>query len=569
MGSLFVGLGLNAQGFLTGIDRASAKLSGFAGGLLGAINPLNALIGGALSGAGFVALIKGSMDSIVATRRLANQLGIDVEAMSALQYAAKRAGLNVDDMATGLFHLQRALGEARTGSEEAINKFRGLGLSANDLAKMSLDLALGKVADALNKLPTAADKAKAIQDIFGRGGRGLVGLLSQGSEGIKKFMDEAKKLGLTFTAFDADKVKAAKLAFDQMGESIRAVGIRLAIDIAPLVEAVAKSFTSTGTEGSRAMQNAFGGVGDLTGSLGGLADVIQFIGRVWETFILGLQSSIDVIILGFASGLQNLLEIAAKLPSSLGGDTFKNALEQVNSQITDSTESLRKNGNAIKDIWNGEWWSEAAKKAKALAAAAAAAAEESRKLTAAVVGLEEKMKDQIATWGLTSRQVEIYKLAKMGAKDADIDALKALDAQLTAIEKWDKAMKEGQAVMESLLTPQEKMETQIDKLNKLFQAGAITAEFYERGLMGAFDAAGKLADVKMPEAITKGSAGAFSAVARFEANAGNKADVNERIAKLLDEQKQLQVQGVQLQGRVVDVLEGNKQGVFGGEVDLG
>lgn len=69
--------------------------------------------------------------------------------------------------------------------------------------------------------------------------------------------------------------------------------------------------------------------------------------------------------------------------------------------------------------------------------------------------LREKLETSAATFGMTSEQVEIYKLAQQGASAATIE-------QLTALSKEVEAQKEQQKVIDAILDANDAMRVQID-----------------------------------------------------------------------------------------------------------
>src|SRR6185369_16747709 len=111
------------------------------------------------------------------------------------------------------------------------------------LAKLPLDEALLKISDGLKGLNSPAARTAAAIDIFGKSGAQLLPMLQDGSKVIAELADEAKNLGISFSRVDAAKVEAANDALTRVGEVFQGVWNTMAIQLAPIIEAIAVKFT--------------------------------------------------------------------------------------------------------------------------------------------------------------------------------------------------------------------------------------------------------------------------------------------------------------------------------------
>ena len=93
-----------------------------------------------------------------------------------------------------------------------------------------------------------------------------------------------------------------------------------------------------------------------------------------------------------------------------------------------------------------------------------------------------KLKEQIATYGMTTAQVDAYKLAQEGATEKQLEGIKALGErlELTGFAK---------SIKEQVKTPLEKAKEQLDKLKQAFEAKLIDSETYQRGITQALSSA--------------------------------------------------------------------------------
>lgn len=190
---------------------------------------------GAVTGA--LSSMKQSMDDVDAMAKWAGRLGMSADALTVLGFAAEQAGSSQEGMNNALEKLQKLLGEAAAGSKQARQTFDDLHLSFQQLLHMSPDEQFAAIAGAMQNVGTNAERTKIAMDLFGRSGAQLNNLLSEGTEGLRKYGEEAKKLGLLLG--DArGGVEAAGDAMNALNRSWGAMKQRFAIGIADPLSAV-------------------------------------------------------------------------------------------------------------------------------------------------------------------------------------------------------------------------------------------------------------------------------------------------------------------------------------------
>ena len=183
------------------------------------------------AGGGLFLIAKSTADLGDKAIKTSQNLGMEVEALQELWYAAQRSGASQDDMSLALRQMQVQLGQAVQGTGEAQRYLDQLGLSAEALAHQKPEEAFATLADAIRQLPTAAEKAAASQSLFGRGAKKLGVLLDEGSEGLERLRKQARLtggiLGRGATQNGAkfnDQLLILKLSF---GGLITTIGVQL------------------------------------------------------------------------------------------------------------------------------------------------------------------------------------------------------------------------------------------------------------------------------------------------------------------------------------------------------
>lgn len=174
----------------------------------------------------------------------ATGLGLTVDGLASLRYAAKFANVDSEQLDASLAKLARTTSMAAEGNKAAAETFERLGLSGAELRELPLDEQFERVADALAGLTNDTDKARIAQDIFGRSGAKLLPLLNQGSEAIRAQREEARALGLTLDETQRKNIVGASDAMDKLKASVDGASLQLAAAFGPAIEVAADAIVS-------------------------------------------------------------------------------------------------------------------------------------------------------------------------------------------------------------------------------------------------------------------------------------------------------------------------------------
>lgn len=197
---LTVDLIAQVGGFVAGMKQASAAADREFGKITSAAKKIGVGAGAALAAATSAATfaVKRAIDEADRLSKAAQKVGIPTEVLSELKFAADLSGVAFESLQQQLGRLIKTQTEAAQGSGRAAEVFKALGLSARDASgelTKTPDL-LASIADRFKSLPDGALKSQLAVELFGRAGRDLIPLLNGGSEGLKQFSDEARRLGV-------------------------------------------------------------------------------------------------------------------------------------------------------------------------------------------------------------------------------------------------------------------------------------------------------------------------------------------------------------------------------------
>lgn len=205
------------------------------GAAFGRLSSLAGLAGG-LGVAGIAAWAKSVADGVDSLNDLSDATGASIETLSGLEDAGARTGTSMDTVGTALLKLNQVLASATPGSA-AENTLKAIGLSAAELRAQDPAEALQTVAKALAGYADDGEKARLVQELFGKSVREVAPLLR----------DLAESQGL-LTKVTTEQAQAVDL-LNRRWSALKKDGTDLARSVAlPLVEAmnqVAGAFRDT------------------------------------------------------------------------------------------------------------------------------------------------------------------------------------------------------------------------------------------------------------------------------------------------------------------------------------
>jgi hypothetical protein len=193
------------------IRRGIRDIDGASNALRGTL----ASLGVGLSLGGLAAFAKSGIDAADNLGKLSQRVGVTVESLSALQYAAKLSDVSVEQLSTGLRQLAKNATDTQAGTGGAVEAFRALGIAVTGTGgqlKSTEDLLLD-VAERFSGIEDGAGKTALAMRLFGESGAQLLPLLNQGRSGFEALRLEAARLGVIIST---ETAKAAEQFNDDL-----------------------------------------------------------------------------------------------------------------------------------------------------------------------------------------------------------------------------------------------------------------------------------------------------------------------------------------------------------------
>lgn len=208
---------------LGGVGTAAAKLG-----------PVLSSLGVSISAGAAFAWLKGINDGIDALNDLRDATGASIENLSALEDIGARTGTSFETVGSTLVKFNAALTAAKPGSDQAA-AFKALGLSIADLKAQDPAEALRKTAVALAQFADDGNKARIVQELFGKSLRE-----------VAPFLNDLASQGTLVAKVTAEQAAAAEKFNQQLfalQKNATDAGRAVVSELVPALNRTLESFT--------------------------------------------------------------------------------------------------------------------------------------------------------------------------------------------------------------------------------------------------------------------------------------------------------------------------------------
>ena len=192
---------------IIGAKDQFSKTMGSLRSMLPSIKTLAISAGAAVGGlgAGLFAIANSTAKAGSELQKMSLRLGIGTDALGEYHHAAEMSGVSTETFNMAMQRMVRRIAEAAQGTGEAVDALKELGMPIKDLAAMKPDEQFEKITEAMQGTETQADRVRLAMKLFDSEGVKLVQMMGNGVEGLNKFREEAKALGITFDQVGADQ----------------------------------------------------------------------------------------------------------------------------------------------------------------------------------------------------------------------------------------------------------------------------------------------------------------------------------------------------------------------------
>jgi len=204
------------------MQQAGARSGGFIQAFKDFGKALLPAVGFAAAGYALQSLVRGTVAWAEAIVDASYRLGVSTDTLQRWEVAAKRSALTIEDLALGMRHLRRSIGEAVQGNKEAIRNLATLGVNIQEFRSRRPEDIFNRIMESLGKSKVSAVEFAAAIAVLGRSADRLYGAAQQGFAVIQKSIDHL-----------ASPETLTKL--DEAGKKFTSVGERLKKGLAPIL----------------------------------------------------------------------------------------------------------------------------------------------------------------------------------------------------------------------------------------------------------------------------------------------------------------------------------------------
>lgn len=354
----------NLRFTISAIDKTQRAFGKVAAGL-GRVRKSIMSVQGALVALGAGAGLKIMASQIDDLAKASSRLGMTVNELQSLQFAAGQTGASAEELEKGLTRFNRSISEASTGIGTGLRSFEALGISVTDAAgklRPTNEL-LNLVSDRLTQIESPADRVRIAFDLFGRSGVNLINTLQGGSEELNKLREEFNKFTLELTEENAKATETANDRFARIGETFASMGRIITSFLLPKLADIAEFLTvklltafANAISGFRDFVNFFiDGFNKIAENSAGFLTVIEKsdFGRNFESRLRGIADAYSELEDGTSAASEGLQRIVIDTSdAAVGFERVQTKVASATTKIAQSKTGLQQYAEAARNTAN-------------------------------------------------------------------------------------------------------------------------------------------------------------------------------------------------------------------------
>ena len=173
------------------------------------------------------------------TKKMTRETGIATEESSRLLYVTGRLGMDAATTSKNFGIFSKQITATVQASDPAKTALGQLGVSVKDTSGKTkqFNTILLETADKFKSMPDGPEKTALAMQLFGKGGKDMLKILNQGSDGIEKLQKRADELGLTLNAQTVGQVADYIAAQKDLKDTQNALKIAIGTQTLPIMTA--------------------------------------------------------------------------------------------------------------------------------------------------------------------------------------------------------------------------------------------------------------------------------------------------------------------------------------------
>jgi len=303
----------NLRFTISAIDKTRAAFGKVAAGL-GRVRRSIMSVQGALVALGVGAGLKIMAGQIDDLAKASSRLGLTVNELQSLQFAASQTGASAEELEKGLTRFNRSISEASTGIGTGLRSFEALGISVTDAAgnlRPTNEL-LNLTADRLKQIESPADRVRVAFDLFGRSGVNLINTLQNGSAEVNKLREQFNAVTIELTENQAKAVETANDNFDKLGQVLKSIGNQITATFLPVLAKVSEFIIVN------LLKAISAAISKLRGFLNSIVDLAKTVNVEMTKFTFGeaLEKDIDRIVFNMENAGKAVMDVNGNIKAA-------------------------------------------------------------------------------------------------------------------------------------------------------------------------------------------------------------------------------------------------------------
>lgn len=182
------------KNFEKSIGKAESRSKSMSVSLSSLVSGGFAKLGAAIAVGAVAKFAADTLEALDAQKKFAQSIGASTGNVVGLGYAAQLGGSSIEGMQAGMLKLSKTMDEANKKGGKSV--FSELGIAIKDAQGQlrSTDEVMIDVADKFASMQDGTAKATLAMDLFGKKGAELIPILNQGSDALRKQINEGKVL---------------------------------------------------------------------------------------------------------------------------------------------------------------------------------------------------------------------------------------------------------------------------------------------------------------------------------------------------------------------------------------
>ena len=272
--------------------------------------------------------------------KLSQKLGLSAEAYQEWDYVLSQSGVNIESAGMGFKTLTNQIDSAKKGSKEAQERFAKLGISMDDINKLSREELFTKAITGMQGLADNTDRAALANQLFGRSGQELAPLFNATAESTEALKQKAHDLGFVMSDEAVSATVKYTDSLDTLKRTFQGVKNNIVSQLLPGFTSITTGLSELLAGQDGAKEKLQQGAKEIVESLEKIAPrIVDVLLTIVESVAEIAPAIIDSLVQGIANNAGKIITAAANIIKSFNQSLVK-ALPQIVKAIVDMIPSI-------------------------------------------------------------------------------------------------------------------------------------------------------------------------------------------------------------------------------------